>query len=209
MATNIKLNEIDINNLHLLSKPAKLAMGAGIILLVMALAYFALFRSQLEEIDTLKQEEITLKDTYTQKSVQAANFDALKEELAQIRSSFDILLKQLPTDAEIPNLIQELHQAGATNGMRMNSVTPVRPIVDGPIQKMPYKISLSGSYDQLSQFTRDVGKLSRIVTLDSLNLRSDKGSNLILDATANTYKATETSIATGTANPAPAEEAKK
>lgn len=190
MAKNLKLNEINVNNLHQLGKPAQIGLAVAVIVFVWVLAYFALFRNQFTQIDTLKQEELTLKESYTQKSIQAASLDNLKLELAQIRSAFNILLKQLPTDAEIPNLIQELHQAGATNGMRMNSVTPKAPIIDGPIQKLPYSISLTGSYEQLSQFTRDVGRLSRIVTLDTLNLRTDaKGNSLTLDALANTYQA--------------------
>lgn len=186
----MKLNEININNLHLLARPVQIMLAAAVVVFVLILAYFALFRDQFEQIDTLQQEETTLKDTYTQKSFQAAHLDVLKQELEQIRSAFNVLLKQLPTDAEIPNLIQELHQAGATNGMRMNSVTPRPVVTDDAIQKLPYSISLTGNYGQLSQFTRDVGRLSRIVTLDTLNLRNDgKSGNLTLDAVANTYQA--------------------
>lgn len=112
--------------------------------------------------------------------------------MVALRQSFDVLLKQLPTDAEIPNLIQELHQAGATNGLRMDSVTPKAPVNDGPIQVLPYDIAITGQYRQINQFTRDVGALSRIITLDSLNVsksKDEKSNQLTLSATANTYKA--------------------
>ena len=52
-----------------------------------------------------EEREAELKETYTKKSIEAASLDNLKAELASNRSSFDILLKQLPTDAEIPTLI--------------------------------------------------------------------------------------------------------
>ena len=213
MAKNLKLNEIDINSLHLLPRAAQIGMAIGIVILVWVVAYFALFRDQLAQVAALEEEEVKLKSEYTQKSIQAANLDTLKQELVQLRSAFEVLLKQLPTDAEIPNLIQELHQAGATNGMRMNSVTPKATVVYGSIEKLPYQISLSGNYDQLSQFTRDVGKLSRIVTLDTLKLRrpNDKDTNLTLDAVANTYKATALNEAAAASEPVaqPAATAKK
>ena len=187
---NKKLNEIDIQTLHLLSTPVKTLLACGVVAAVLGISHFALFRDQFTQLDSVQQKEVTLKQTYTDKSTQAANLTTLKEELAAIRSSFNVLLKQLPTDAEIPNLIQELHQAGATNGMRMNSVTPQKPVNDGPIQVLPYNISITGKYEQLAQFSRDVGALSRIITLESLTLKSDeKNDTLILDATANTYKA--------------------
>ena len=118
--------------------------------------------------------------------------------MASIRSAFDVLLKQLPTDAEIPNLIQELHQAGSANGLRLDSVVPQAPVNDGPIQKLPYEISITGKHNQISQFARDVGGLSRIITLESLKLsqaadgksgKEGKSDILTLSATATTYKA--------------------
>lgn len=193
MAKSIKLNEININNLYQLNQPAKLVVALVVVVLVLVLAYFAVFNGQLGKISDLKQEEDKLKETYTQKSDQVAGMDALQEELKQINISFNVLVKQLPTQAEIPNLLQELHQAAASNGLRMDSVEPKDVINDGTIQKLPYSISLSGSYAQISQFTRDVGQLSRIVTLDTLNLKqNEKGGGLTLSALANTYKALST-----------------
>lgn len=185
------LKNIDAKNLHLLSMPAQLALAALVVAGVLVVSYLALFRGQLETLDGAVQKETELKETYTQKSIEAANLDNLKEEFAAIRSSFNVLLKQLPTDAEIPNLIQELHQAGATNGLRMDSVVPQAPVNDGPIQALPYEIAITGKYSQISQFARDVGKLSRIITLESLKIgnKDDKSNLLTLSATANTYKA--------------------
>ena len=187
-----KLKDIDIQTLHLLSAPAKIALALLSVIAIIAVAYFALFRGQLDILNAAEAKETELKSTYTKKSIEAASLDNLKAELVALRQSFDVLLKQLPTDAEIPNLIQELHQAGATNGLRMDSVTPKAPVNDGPIQVLPYDIAITGQYRQINQFTRDVGALSRIITLDSLNVsksKDEKSNQLTLSATANTYKA--------------------
>ena len=188
MATK-SLKDVDLQSLHLLATPAKLAVAALVVVGVLGAGYFALFRNQLEELETQKQTEIQLKQQFTEKSIQAAGLDNLKAELAAISSSFEVLLKQLPTDAEIPNLVQELHQAATNNGMRMNSVSPQPVATDGPIQILPYAISITGKYDQVSQFARDVGSLSRIITLESIGISKDeKSDTLNLTATANTYK---------------------
>ena len=73
----------------------------------------------------------------------------------------------------------------------MDSVVPQAPVNDGPIQALPYEIAITGKYSQISQFARDVGKLSRIITLESLKIgnKDDKSNLLTLSATANTYKA--------------------
>ncbi|EGY53665.1 type 4a pilus biogenesis protein PilO [Neisseria shayeganii] len=191
MATNI-----DLNTLYKQGKATQFGVAALIILVTLGIGYVALFKDQWSEIETLQGQEEQLKQDYANKAAQAANLPVLEEELKQIRTAFNVLLKQLPTDAEIPNLIQELHQAGAKNSMRMNSVKPLPPINDDSVQQLPHEISISGSYEQIAQFTRDVGRLSRIVTLDKISLvpsNEKEGNNgvLTLSANANTYKALE------------------
>ncbi|MBH5329684.1 type 4a pilus biogenesis protein PilO [Eikenella sp. S3360] len=183
----------DLNTLYKQNKLIQLGAGIAIVVLLLTAGYFALFQSQWEELGTLEQKEEELKTEYQNKANQAANLPVLKDELEKIRTAFNVLLKQLPTDAEIPNLIQELHQAGAKNSMRMNSVKPLDPIDLDNVQQLPYEISISGNYEQIAQFVRDVGRLSRIVTLDKINLvpsdAKDSNGLLTLTANANTYKA--------------------
>ncbi len=193
-----KVKNLDIQNLYLLNPAAKFVLAALAVAGVLAVGYGIVFRDQLETLSTQEAREAELKETYTKKSIEAASLDNLKAELTSIRSSFDILLKQLPTDAEIPTLIQELHQAGSANGLRLDSVVPQVPVNDGPIQKLPYEISITGKYNQINQFARDVGGLSRIITLESLkishvsdgkNSKDSKNDTLTLRAIATTYKA--------------------
>jgi type IV pilus assembly protein PilO len=195
MATNIDLKAIDLNSLYQQGKPVQLGIAGGIIVIILVLAYFFVYSGQNAQLSQLRQEEEELKQTYTEKSKQAANLDVLKAELDSINGLFNSLLKQLPTQAEIPNLIQELHECATKNGLNMDSITPVAQNADNKaeqqvIQTLPYKITLTGNYNQISQFIRDVGKLSRIVTLNSIVLkRNDKDNTLTLNAVANTYKA--------------------
>lgn len=202
MAKNIDLKAIDLNSLPQQSKPVQLGIAGAIIVIILILAYFFVYSSLNEQISQLRQEEETLKQTYTEKSRQAAHLDALKAELDSINGSFNILLKQLPTQAEIPNLIQELHECATKNGLNMDSITPAQvqnTESDNQtdkkselqvIQTLPYNITLTGNYNQISQFLRDVGKLSRIVTLNSIVIkRNEKDNTLTLNAVANTYKA--------------------
>ena len=203
MAKNIDLKEINLNSLPQKGKPVQLSIAGGIVVIILVLAYFFLYSGLNQQLTQLKQQEEELKQTYADKSKQAANLDKLQAELNQINGSFNLLLKQLPTQAEIPNLIQELHESATKNGLNMDSISPVAAENTSSssstkadsdeqqvIQTLPYQITLKGNYNQISQFVRDVGKLSRIVTLNSIVLkRNDKDNSLTLNAVANTYKA--------------------
>lgn len=202
MAKNIDLKSINLNTLHQQSRPVQLGVAGAIIVIILILTYFFVYSGLNAQLSQLQQEEEDLKQTYTDKSKQAANLDVLNAELNSINGSFGLLLKQLPTQAEIPNLIQELHESATKNGLNMDSVTPKEAVNTNSdtqsnsnseqqvIQTLPYNITLSGNYNQISQFVRDVGKLSRIVTLNTIVLkRNEKDNTLTLNAVANTYKA--------------------
>ncbi|QEY24269.1 type 4a pilus biogenesis protein PilO [Neisseria animalis] len=192
--SSLKLKDADIKDLYLLSLPARLLVAVLLAAAILVFGYAAFFRTQSEELAAQQSRETRLRETYTRKSIQAAGLENLQAELESTRAAFSELLRQLPTDAEIPNLIQELHQAASKNGLRLDSITPLAPVADGPVQKLPYTISLTGTFAQLQHFTRDVGSLSRIITLDTLNIARPTTPGfadgmLTLSATATTYQA--------------------
>ena len=186
----------DVNKLHLQPKPVQLLLAIILAAALVGVGYVALFQSQLEELTAAQEKEEQLKQEFAEKSIQAASLDNLKLELEQIQESTRVLLKQLPTSTEIPTLIQELHQAAAKNGLTMSLVTPEAKVIEGPIERLPFSISVSGSYEQIAQFARDVGQMSRIVTLANITLTSGEGDNknkLVFTAMASTYKALDAS----------------
>ena len=182
--------KIDLQNLHELNFVFKICIAAALVAVILVIGYFVVFQDQLAELDSAKAKEEELKQSYQEKAVKAANLQNLKSELAALHTSFNQLLQQLPTDKEIPNLIQELNQAASTNNLQLGALSPLDPVNDGAIQRLPYKLLISGQYDQISKFARDVGGLSRIITLSQLNMtKDDKTGQITLNAIANTYKA--------------------
>lgn len=200
---------IDIQKLHLAPKAVQFlaAIALGVVLVVAG--YFASFKTQLETLETAKATEMDeLRPKYKEIAVKVANLENLQLELALIEESIADLIKKLPTDAELANLVQELHMAAANNKLKLNTVAP-RPKAqeDDNIDRLPFFVSVTGSYEQLANFVRDVGRMSRIVTLSSINViateeEKNSGNNkkaaskaqtkFTLTAIASTYKAVDT-----------------
>lgn len=190
--------EIDLKNLHLQAKPIQLGVALLVAAVILVVGYLLFFKAQWEEYQVAVEKEEQLKQEYSQKAAKAANRENLEQELLLIQQSTDVLLRQLPTSAEIANLIQEMHQAAAKNGLVMNSVTPLQSAVEGPIERLPFAFSVTGNHRQISDFSRDIGKMSRIVTLSNLQIsnfdaKDTSGNKLNFDAIANTYKALDVS----------------
>ena len=180
---------LDFSTAYLWPAPLKLLLGVLIVVAFLGLGWFVKYKEQKENLDSAKATEETLKTEFKQKANKAAKLPILKQELIELEEQFAVLVKQLPTDAEIPNLIQELNQAGSNNSLQMSSTRPLPAQKDGPVEILPYSISTKGSYDQFTKFAKDVGALSRIVVLNTVNVTTDQSGKLVLDAKANTYKA--------------------
>lgn len=191
-----KLAQTELKDVHLLPKPVKLVLLALLFVVVFVVAYFAVLHTQVSALQTAREQEITLKEDYRQKNVQLINSQQLEQELQQLRTRFDGLLRQLPTDAQIPDLLQELHQAASANGLRLDSLQAEPSEQRNMVVILPYRLSVSGSYEQVAQFVRDVGKLSRIVTMQSLNVKTLANNQIELQAVAHTYQAMSEGVAT-------------
>ena len=81
----------------------------------------------------------------------------------------------------------------------MSAIAPEQKVTEGPVERLPFSISVTGNYDQIAQFVRDVGQMSRIVTLANISLsqatddKSKGQGKLVFTAMANTYKALDVS----------------
>lgn len=223
----MNVNEIDFNKLHLAAKPVQMVVALVLAALIVGGGYFFMFKDQMETWDAAKERETQLKDEYEKLSTQVANLENLEKELVLIEASIAKLIKELPTQAEIPDLLNELNKAATDNQLTIGYMNPRKAEKeDDNIERLPFAISVTGDYDQISRFVRDVGRMSRIVTLSSITItpedttdittllkdkaalqRRIKNPKLKLTAIASTYKAIDTpppsnaSAASGVATP--------
>lgn len=159
--------------------------------LVIVLGYFAVWSSQFEELEAghLKEEE--LKTQFIDKKQRAVNLEAYKQQLAEIKETFEVLLKQLPRKSEMESLLTEINQSGVGRGLQFDLFKPaLAEIKTGEMAELPIEIKLTGSYHDLAAFASDVSKLSRIVTLNNLTLKAPaQGGGIVqMEAIAKTYR---------------------
>lgn len=159
--------------------------------LVIVLGYFAVWSSQFDELEVGHQREEELKTQFLDKKQRAVNLEAYKQQLAEIKETFEVLLKQLPRKSEMESLLTEINQSGVGRGLQFDLFKPA--LVEnktGEMAELPIEIKLTGSYHDLAAFASDVSKLSRIVTLNNLLLKApaQAGGLLQMEATAKTYR---------------------
>jgi type IV pilus assembly protein PilO len=167
----------------------KVAALVGLLAAILAAAYFIDWQGQIEELDQGVAQEAKLKDDYVNKKKQAINLDLHKQQLREIDSSFGALLKQLPNKAQMDGLLVDINQAGLGRGLQFDLFKPApSESVKEFYAELPITIKVTGSYHDIGAFASDVGQLPRIVTLNDVSINAGKDGNLIVDATARTFR---------------------
>ena len=167
----------------------KIGVLAIVFLVILGAGYWFDWKGQLEQIDAEKAKEEELKKTFVAKKTEALDLPLYRKQLEDIEKQFGALLKQLPGKSEIDALLTDINQAGLGRGLQFDLF---KPAADETMRdfyaELPISIRITGNYHDIGAFAADVGKLSRIVTLNDIALTAGKGDTLIMDATAKTFR---------------------
>lgn len=167
--------------------PRYLLCLAVTVLVVVAL-WFVWLSSSDEELTAEQAKEVTLKEDYKKKLVQAVNLDALKKQREQVQQYVTQLEKQLPSKAEMDALLSDINQAGLGRSLQFELFRPGQVSVKEYYAELPIAVRVTGRYHDIGAFAADIANLSRIVTLNNLNLVPAKDGNLVMDTTAKTFR---------------------
>ncbi len=153
--------------------------------------YWFIIEDKAPHLKRVQDEEQTLRVSFENKQKKAANYNAYKTQLAQMRQSFGTMLRQLPGKTEIPSLIVDISQTGLAAGLQEKLFLPQAEVPRDFYAEKPITISLSGGYHDIANFVSGVAALPRIVTLHDINITtdgSDEFDNLTIQVTAKTYR---------------------
>jgi type IV pilus assembly protein PilO len=154
--------------------------------------YFLVYKNQMPRLEAAQAEERSLRSDFEAKQRKAANFSAYKAQLAEMERSFGTMLRQLPGQTEIPNLLVDISQTGLGAGLQEELFQPADEIRKDFYAEKPIKIRLSGSYHEFGRFVSDIAALPRIVTLHDIEItpkgKSPGFDDLVLNVTAKTYR---------------------
>ena len=157
---------------------------------VIAALWFAWLKTVDEELVTEQAREVTLRDEYRKKLVQAVNLDALKKQLEQVQQYVSQLEKQLPSKAEMDALLSDINQAGLGRSLQFELFRPGQVSVKEYYAELPISVKVTGGYHDIGLFAADIANLSRIVTLNNLSISpiKDRDGFLTLDCVAKTFR---------------------
>lgn len=166
----------------------RIVILAGAFILMLLCAWWFGWNPQFEELEVKQQEEVKLKDEWLDKKKRAVNLDEYSKQLAEIDRSFGTLLRQLPNKAEMESMLIDINRSGVGRGLQFELFKPGVEAVKDFYAELPITIKLVGRYHDLGAFTGDIAKLSRIVTLNDIDVTTLKDDTLTMTMVAKTFR---------------------
>jgi len=184
---NFDRTELDIQNIGVWPLGIRL-LALILVFLLLLLGYSLRISDSYENLDMARGKEQELRATYQEKAFQAANLDAYRKQLAELETSFGALLAQLPTDTEVPGLLEDITEIGYGSSLDIRTISLQPELAAEFYIELPIKIVASGGYHDVGSFVSGVASLPRIVTLHDFSMKADQGNHLALEIEAKTYR---------------------
>ena len=156
---------------------------------VVLLLWFTWLTASAEQLAAEQQKEIGLREDFRKKYTQAVNLDALRKQREQVQQYVTQLEKQLPSKSEMDALLSDINQAGLGRSLTFDLFRPGQVSVKEYYAELPIAVKVQGRYNDIGAFASDIAHLSRIVTLNNLDMvQSSRDGSLTMEATAKTFR---------------------
>ena len=87
----------------------------------------------------------------------------LAREAARSRATLETLRRLVPTEHEVPALLEQVSTAARRAGLEIGGVAPEPVLAGAEFDTHRYKVAVAGGYHALAEFLGHVGSLPRIV----------------------------------------------
>lgn len=186
---SLDLSELDIESIGVWPLPVRALLLVVAFCLVLAGTYYFHIKDLDAKLHSAQQQEVKLKDKFKKKAFQAANLEVYRQQMVDVEKLFGALLSQLPSDTEVPGLLEDITELGNGASLNISSITLQPERASEFYVELPIKVIAEGAYHDVGAFISGVASLPRIVTLHNFKLISKaKGGMQKFEIEARTYR---------------------
>ena len=150
--------------------------------------YFFHIKNLQAELQAVAVQENQLRIEFEQKAFLAANLEEYRAQTVEMEESFTELLRQLPSETEVPGLVDDVTETGVGSGLEFDNIVLQPEVVQEFYIELPINVDVVGDYHDFGTFVSGVASLDRIVTLHDFSITKRPDSLLDMNIQARTYR---------------------
>ncbi len=163
------------------------------VLAILGIFWFAFYsptltdiKNQKQRVDALQREKQSLAEFKRRKAKVLAELESLSSQLTEAQD-------KLPKDAEIPSLLQRIHNQAKTAGLEIKRFQRKPDAAKDFYVEIPVEMELAGTYDNLADFFYYIGRMTRIVNVSDISMKRkdtklEGTGDLVVTAKAKTFR---------------------
>ena len=184
------LADLDMDNIGRWPLMLKVIVLTLLYVLILVAGFYLHVEDLNKRLGGVEQQEQTLRQDFEKKAFEAANLEAYKAQLVEMEQRFGALVAQLPSETEVPGLLEDITDKGELNGLSIKRIDLLDEQAQTFYIELPIAIEAVGSYHDLGAFISGMAGLPRIVTLHDFEITIDNAVAPILDMSilAKTYR---------------------
>jgi type IV pilus assembly protein PilO len=186
------LGELEFNNVGVWPMPIKIFVVVLAAIAVLFAGYYMVVEDDIAKLEGVQKEEQKLRADFAKKQKKAANLDAYRKQLEDMKQSFGTMLRQLPDKTEVAELLVDVSQTGLAAGLEFELFKPLDEVPREFYAELPIQVKVAGQYHEFGHFISGLAALPRIVTIHDIKIsrtdEKDANADLLLEATAKTYR---------------------
>ena len=195
-----ELRNLQIDDIVRWPAKTKLVAIVVVVLLLGILAWFEFISPENNQYNQLKTQEESLKTQVRQKQLLAASLPAYQAQIKDMNRRFQDFLQQLPNRTQIPSLLDDVTLAGRSRGLDFELFQPTGEVNKNFYAKIPVKLKVVGTYNDIGRFAAAVAAMPRIVTINDIDItrmpdagatslaKAQAAQKLVMQCTATTYR---------------------
>ncbi|BCL71402.1 fimbrial assembly protein PilO [Vibrio nigripulchritudo ATCC 27043] len=186
----IDWQELDFEDLPEWPLVAQILVLALLFLILQGVGSWFYLSPMKADLEQLKQKEQTLKSTLIIKTNKVAALPKLQEQLDELNSRYDYLLKQLPEQKELASMLASVNELGIQHGLTFTRIDWGKKQNQEFLYRLPLNIELTGTYENIGKFSAAIANLPRIINFDDVDWQrvSQESSTLHFRVRAYTYQ---------------------
>ena len=119
---NFDTSDLDMSNIGSWPAAVKAILMILAFALVLGLGYSLYLTEKSSLIEQAEKKQETLRTEYADKWQKSANLDGYRKQKEEMVQTFGALLRQLPSDTEVPGLIEDITRAALDNALTIESI---------------------------------------------------------------------------------------
>lgn len=153
--------------------PRSIVIGI-ICCVVFYLGYFLDLSGTARKLKLVRQQEEDLKIQFVSLASSVADTKKELTKYPRLINALSQTKKKLINSSELPELLNEILKMGAQNELEFNNFSPGAEVKEGEYVKVPIKVVVVGTYDQIASFISQVANMDRIVAVGNFVLAKNQ-----------------------------------